>query len=64
MSSEREVIAHGNLSVQAFKVGKKFEGDPDVAALLQMLKEFDDEWRKNIGLPERPQIELRTRAVN
>lgn len=64
MSSMREAIAHGNLSVQVFKVAKKYEGDPDVEALLQILKEFDDERRKNIGLPERPQIELRTRAVN
>lgn len=64
MSSMREAIAHGNLSVQVFKVAKKYEGDPDVEALLQILKEFDDERRKNIGLPERPQIELRMRAVN
>lgn len=63
MSSEREVIAHGNLSVQVFKVAKKYEGDPDVEALLQMLNEFDEEWRKNIGLPERPQIERRRRRV-
>lgn len=63
MSSEIEVKRFGNLSVQAFKVGKKFEGDPDVQALLQMLKEFDEEWRKNIGLPERPQIERRTKRI-
>lgn len=63
MSIEREVIAHGNMSVQVFKVVKKYEGDPDVQALLQMLKAFDDEWRKNIGLPERPQIERRRRVL-
>lgn len=63
MSSMREAIAHGNLSVQVFKVAKKYEGDPDVQALLRMLKEFDEERRKNIGLPERAQIERRTKGI-
>ncbi len=59
MSSEVEVKRFGDLSVQAFKVARKFASDPDVEALLQLLKDFDDEWRKNVGLPDRPQIERR-----
>jgi hypothetical protein len=63
MSSRLEVQRFGDLSLQAFRVAKKFAGDPDVDALLQMLKEFDEEWRKNIGLPDRPQIERRTQRI-
>lgn len=62
-TAANEVKAFGDLSVQAFKVAKKFQGDPDVEALLQMFKDFDEQWRRNIGLPERPQIERRATKI-
>lgn len=59
MTARNEVQKFGSMSVQAFKIAKKFEGDPDVQAFIEMLKEFDEEWRRAVGLPERPQIERR-----
>ncbi len=59
MSARNEVQMHSEFSVEFFKLLNNPNDKQQANKALDAFTRLDAEWRKNIGLPERPQIERR-----